>query len=143
VLAHFGHSKVRKSKPGLSGSMSRNTIISPHFAQRGLLITFTNTAYPHRQLHHWTRFALIPCCERDGVWKSAGQQSRNSRPASRFGLTYARNKPLEADATTVRTHVNNRQKAAVDRHGNQAWFEFPSWRILASKPAETHRGLAF
>jgi hypothetical protein len=35
-----------KSKPGLSGSMSRNAIISPHFGQRGLLITFANTAYP-------------------------------------------------------------------------------------------------
>jgi hypothetical protein len=43
---HFGHSKVRKSKPGLSGSMSRNTIVSPHFWQRGVSITFTNTAYP-------------------------------------------------------------------------------------------------
>jgi hypothetical protein len=46
VPKHFGHSKVRKSKPGRSGSTSRNAIISSHFAQRGLLITFTNTAYP-------------------------------------------------------------------------------------------------
>ena len=44
VSKHFGHSKVRKSKPGLSGSMSRNAIISPHFEHRGLSITSTNTA---------------------------------------------------------------------------------------------------
>jgi len=47
--------------------MSRNTIISPHFWQRGLLITFTNTAYPPiGSCTHWTRFAQIPCSERDG-----------------------------------------------------------------------------
>jgi hypothetical protein len=34
------------------------------------------------------------------------------------------------------------QKAAVNRHGNRVRFEFPSWQILASKPAETHLGLA-
>jgi len=45
VPKHFGHSKVRKSKLGLSGSMSRNAIIAPHFGQRGLLITSTNTSY--------------------------------------------------------------------------------------------------
>jgi len=45
VPKHFGHSKVRKSKPGLSGSISRNAIISPHFGQRGLWITFANIAY--------------------------------------------------------------------------------------------------
>jgi hypothetical protein len=31
VTKHFGHSKVRESKPGLSGSMIRNAIVSPHF----------------------------------------------------------------------------------------------------------------
>jgi hypothetical protein len=82
VPKHFGHSKVRKSKPGLSGSTSRNAIVSPHFAQRGLLITFTNTAYPPiKQLHHWTRFAQILCSEGDGClekcWTPA-QQSRTS-----------------------------------------------------------------
>jgi hypothetical protein len=46
MLKHFGHSKVRKSKPGLSGSISRNAVISPHFLQSGLLITFTNIAHP-------------------------------------------------------------------------------------------------
>ena len=62
--------------------MSRNAIISPHFGQRGLSITFTNTAYPpNRQLHHWTRFAQILCSEGDGClekcWTPA-QQSRTS-----------------------------------------------------------------
>jgi len=37
VTKHFGHSKVRKSKPGLSGSMIRNAIVSPHFWLRGPL----------------------------------------------------------------------------------------------------------
>jgi hypothetical protein len=46
VPKHFGHSKVRKSKPDLSGSMIRNAIISPHFEHRGFLIRSTNTAYP-------------------------------------------------------------------------------------------------
>ena len=47
VLAskHFGHSKVCESKPGLSGSIIRNDIGSPHFEQRGLLILATNIAH--------------------------------------------------------------------------------------------------
>jgi hypothetical protein len=32
VPKHFGHSKVLESKPGLSGSMIRNAIVSPHFS---------------------------------------------------------------------------------------------------------------
>jgi len=35
VTKHFGHSKVRESKPGLSGSTIRNAIVSPHFWHRG------------------------------------------------------------------------------------------------------------
>jgi hypothetical protein len=31
LTKHFAHSKVRKSKPGLSGSMIRNDIVSSHF----------------------------------------------------------------------------------------------------------------
>jgi hypothetical protein len=46
VPKHFGHSKVRESKPGLSGSMIRNDIVSPHFGHRGLLILSTNIAHP-------------------------------------------------------------------------------------------------
>jgi hypothetical protein len=46
VTKHFGHSKVCESKPGLSGSMIRNDIVSPHFEQRGLLIFPTNIALP-------------------------------------------------------------------------------------------------
>jgi hypothetical protein len=66
VPKHFGHSKVRKSKPGLSGSMSRNAIIAPHFGQRGFLITSANTTYPpNKQMHYWTRFAQILCSEGD------------------------------------------------------------------------------
>src|SRR5258706_722419 len=42
----FGHSKVRESKPGRSGSMIGNEIIAPHFGHRGLLIRSTNIAYP-------------------------------------------------------------------------------------------------
>jgi hypothetical protein len=42
VPKHFGHSKVRESKPGLSGSMIRNAIISMHFGHRGFLIRSTN-----------------------------------------------------------------------------------------------------
>src|SRR5450756_719724 len=48
VPKHFGHSKVRESKPCLSGSMIRNAIIYSHFGHRGLLIWFTNTAHPPR-----------------------------------------------------------------------------------------------
>ena len=66
VSQHFGQSKVCKSNPGLSGSMSRNAIVSPHFEQRGLLITSTNTAYSPIGKHHWTRFAQILCSEGDG-----------------------------------------------------------------------------
>jgi hypothetical protein len=47
VTKHFGHSKVRKSKPGLSGSMIRNAIVSPHFWHRGPLNRSANIAYPH------------------------------------------------------------------------------------------------
>jgi hypothetical protein len=46
VTKHFGHSKVRESKPGFSGSMIRNAIVSPHFWHRGPLIRSTNIAYP-------------------------------------------------------------------------------------------------
>jgi hypothetical protein len=46
VPKHFGHSKVRESKPGLSGSMIRSAITSPHFEQRGLSITSRNIARP-------------------------------------------------------------------------------------------------
>jgi hypothetical protein len=46
VPKHFGHSKVRESKPGLSGSMIRNAIISSHFGQPGLLTPSTNIANP-------------------------------------------------------------------------------------------------
>ena len=75
---HFGHSKVRKSKPGLSGSMIRNSIMSPHFEQRGLSITSTNTAYP----------PMGKCCigralrksyvlKVTDVWKSDGRPRSN------------------------------------------------------------------
>jgi hypothetical protein len=47
VPKHFEHSKVRESKPGLSGSMTRNAIFSLHFGHLGLLIWSTNIAYPH------------------------------------------------------------------------------------------------
>jgi hypothetical protein len=67
VPRHFGHSKVSKSKPGLSGSMIRNAITSPHFEQRGLSITSMYTVYsPDKQIHHWTRFAQILCSDGDG-----------------------------------------------------------------------------
>jgi hypothetical protein len=46
VTKHFGHSNVRKSNPGLSGSMIRNNIVSLHFEQRGHLILSANTAHP-------------------------------------------------------------------------------------------------
>jgi hypothetical protein len=46
VTKHFGHSKVRESNPGLSGSMIRNAIVSPHFWHREPLIRSTNIAYP-------------------------------------------------------------------------------------------------
>jgi hypothetical protein len=46
VPKHFGHSKVRESKPGLSGSMIRNAIISSHFGHPGLLTWSTNIATP-------------------------------------------------------------------------------------------------
>jgi hypothetical protein len=46
VTKHFGHSKIRESKPGLSGSMIRNAIVSPHFLHRGPLIRSTSIAYP-------------------------------------------------------------------------------------------------
>jgi hypothetical protein len=46
VTKHFGHSKVRESKPGLSGSMIRNAIVSPHFWQRGPLIRSMNIVCP-------------------------------------------------------------------------------------------------
>lgn len=46
MAKHFWHSKVRKSNPGLSGSMIRNNIVSLHFEQRGLLILSANTAHP-------------------------------------------------------------------------------------------------
>jgi hypothetical protein len=58
VTKHFGHSKVRKSKPGLSGSMIRNNIASPHFEQRGLLILSTNIAHPPLSVQPARRF---PC----------------------------------------------------------------------------------
>jgi hypothetical protein len=38
VPKHFEHSNVRESKPGLSGSMTRNAIFSSHFGHLGLLI---------------------------------------------------------------------------------------------------------
>jgi hypothetical protein len=67
VPKHFGHSKVRKSKPGLSGSMIRNAIISPHFEQRGLSIPSMNTAYsPIGNESLDARFAQILCSEGDG-----------------------------------------------------------------------------
>jgi hypothetical protein len=69
---------VRKSKPGLSGSMSRNAIISPHFGQRGLLITFTNTAYPpNRQLHLGRALRKSSVLKVTDVWKSAGRLRTN------------------------------------------------------------------
>jgi hypothetical protein len=46
VTKHFGHSNVRESKPGLSGSMIRNAMVSPHFWHRGPLIRSMNMAYP-------------------------------------------------------------------------------------------------
>jgi hypothetical protein len=45
VTKRFGHSKVRESKPGLSGSMIRNAIVSPHFRHPGPLIRFTDIVY--------------------------------------------------------------------------------------------------
>ena len=65
VPKHLGHSKVRKSKPGLSGSMIRNAIISPHVEQRGLSITSMNTAYSPIGNAPWTRFVQILCSEGD------------------------------------------------------------------------------
>jgi hypothetical protein len=50
VSWHFGHSKVCESKPGLSGSMIRNDMVSPHFEQRGLLIPAANIAHPPYQV---------------------------------------------------------------------------------------------
>jgi hypothetical protein len=44
VTKHFGHSKVRESKPGLSDSMIRNAIASPHFWHRGPLNRSANIA---------------------------------------------------------------------------------------------------
>jgi hypothetical protein len=46
MTKHFGHSNVRESKPGLSGSMIRNVIFSPHFLHRGSLVRSTNIVYP-------------------------------------------------------------------------------------------------
>jgi hypothetical protein len=46
VPKHFGHSKVRESKPGLSGSMIRNAIVSSHFGHPGLPTRSTNIANP-------------------------------------------------------------------------------------------------
>jgi hypothetical protein len=46
VPKHFEHSNVRESKPGLSGSMTRNVIFTSHFGHLGLLIWSTNIAYP-------------------------------------------------------------------------------------------------
>jgi hypothetical protein len=46
VPKHFEHSKVRESKPGLSGSMTRSAIFSSHFGHLGLLIWSTRIAYP-------------------------------------------------------------------------------------------------
>jgi hypothetical protein len=68
VPKHFGHSKVRESKPGLSGSMIRNAIISSHFGQPGLLILSTNIANPPTgsERNYWRRFAQILCSEGDG-----------------------------------------------------------------------------
>jgi hypothetical protein len=79
VPKHFGHSKVRKSKPGLSGSTSRNAIISPHFAQRGLLITFTNTAYPPIVSCTVERALRKSCVLKvTDVWKSGRLRSNTS-----------------------------------------------------------------
>jgi hypothetical protein len=79
VTKHFGHSKVRESKPGLSGSMIRNAIVSPHFWHRGPLIRSAYIAYPLlglaqrlsrvRPASQWNRFAQILCSEGDGFWK--------------------------------------------------------------------------
>jgi hypothetical protein len=82
VTKHFGHSKVRESKPGLSGSTIRNAIVSPHLGQSGLLILSTNIAHPHCQIflldvcrvsshaNQWNRFAQILCSEGDGCLRS-------------------------------------------------------------------------
>jgi hypothetical protein len=88
VSWHFGHSKVCESKPGLSGSMIRNDMVSPHFEQRGLLILFANTVrlpfpglasqvlldicHVSKYAKHWRRFAQILCSERDGCLESNG-----------------------------------------------------------------------
>jgi hypothetical protein len=70
VPKHFGHSKVRESKPGLC-SMIRNAIISSHFGHRGLLIWSTNTAYPPKvERTIWMRIAQILCSERDACLRS-------------------------------------------------------------------------
>ena len=66
VMKHFGHSKVRESKPGLSGSMIRNDIVSPHFEQRGLLILFANTVrlpFPGLAARHLPRVEVREALE--------------------------------------------------------------------------------
>jgi hypothetical protein len=85
VSKHFGHSKLRESKPGLSGSMIRKDIIAPHLGHRGLLIESMNIAEsPIRsqrlldvcrvssRLNQWTRFAQILCSEGDECLESDG-----------------------------------------------------------------------
>jgi type VI protein secretion system component VasF len=82
VTKHFGHSKVRESKPGLSGSMIRSAIVSPHFWHGGPLNRSANIAYPLLGLaqrlsrveahEQWERFAQILCSEGDGFLESDG-----------------------------------------------------------------------
>ncbi|HEX7564355.1 MAG TPA: hypothetical protein VF396_14050, partial [Bradyrhizobium sp.] len=70
-----------ESKPGLSGSMIRNAIISPHFRQPGFLITFTNTAYPPNSKCTIGR-ALRKSYVRNvtDVWKSNERLRSNREP---------------------------------------------------------------
>ena len=78
VPKHFGHSKVRKSKPGLSGSMIRNTIISPHVEQRGFSITSMNTAHsPDRQCTIGRALRKSYVLKVTDVWKSDGRLRSN------------------------------------------------------------------
>ena len=78
VPKHFGHSNVRKSKPGLSGSMSRNAIISPHFGQRGLLITFANTCvFPIGSCTIGRALRKSRVLNVTNVWKSTGRLRSN------------------------------------------------------------------
>lgn len=131
---HSGHSNVRKPKPGLSGSMSRNVIVSPHFWQQGLLITFTNTAYPpDRQLHPWTRFAQILCSEGDGCLETCWTPAEQS-PTSFWKIKFAQCCPLQNPIV-----CEQRERIACQplRKVNHASRFDEDWQLRATPTART------